>query len=317
MNKPVFPSYQELLNEEAVSVPDALRLDTQPNIANDIIATDVWTDRGVFEKEVEYLWPKVWQMVCRETALQKAVEKQEFEVFYQPRISASGRVVSAEALIRWRRDGQIVSPALFIEALESTDLIVPVGAWVLRQATKACVRWRNLGFPDMRVSVNLSLRQLQQKRQFTETTRLALLESGLDAEALELELTESLMADNRELTLMMLQALRGMGVHLSIDDFGTGYSSLSYLRNFPFDCVKIDQAFIKDSESSESQMKLTRSIILMANALNLKTVAEGVETESLRQSIVGMGADELQGFFFTRPLPDQEFIAWLKQYSAS
>lgn len=252
-----------------------------------------------------------------ESALIQAVEQRQFEVFYQPRVSASGEVVSAEALLRWRRDGQIVSPVLFIEALETTELIVPVGTWVLHQATRDCQRWRKNGADRMRVSVNLSLRQLQQKYQFMETVRLALLESGLDAEALELELTESLMADDSELTLMMLKAIRGMGIHLSIDDFGTGYSSLSYLRNYPFDCVKIDQSFVKESATSEAQQKLTRSIILMANALNLKTVAEGVETLDLKEGLLKMGADELQGYYFAKPMPADQFEAWLANYSAS
>ena len=247
-----------------------------------------------------------------ENALNVALEKNQFEVFFQPRVNSEGKVVSAEALIRWRReDGQLISPALFIGVLEETELIVPVGFWVLLNACRACVKWHEMGYTDLSVSVNLSMRQFLHGN-IIEDIRKALLDSGLDAESLELELTESLFAENPDETLMTLKAIKSFGIHISLDDFGTGYSSLSYLRKFPIDCLKIDQSFVKDIATNKDQENLTKSIIDMANALDMNTVAEGVEEEEQRKLLVELGANELQGFFFSKPLSHDDFIKHLQ-----
>lgn len=248
-----------------------------------------------------------------ENALNLALEKDQFEVFFQPRLNVQGKVVSAEALLRWRKeDGQLISPALFINVLEDTELIIPVGYWVLLNACKECVKWHEQGFTDLSVSVNLSMVQFLHGS-IIDDIRKALLESGLDAKSLELELTESLFSKNPNETLSILKAIKSLGIHISLDDFGTGYSSLSYLRKFPIDCLKIDQSFVKDITSNQEQSNLTQSIINMAKALNMTTVAEGVEEEDQRDWLVELGTDELQGFYFSRPLPAPDFQDFLNQ----
>lgn len=248
-----------------------------------------------------------------ENALNLALEKDQFEVFFQPRLNVQGKIVSAEALLRWRKeDGQLISPALFINVLEDTELIVPVGYWVLLNACKECVKWHEQGFTDLSVSVNLSMIQFLHGSIIYDI-RKALLESGLDAKSLELELTESLFSKNPNETLSILKAIKSLGIHISLDDFGTGYSSLSYLRKFPIDCLKIDQSFIKDITSNQDQSNLTQSIINMAKALNMTTVAEGVEEEDQRDWLVELGTDELQGFYFSRPLSALDFQDFLNQ----
>ena len=247
-----------------------------------------------------------------ENALSSALEKKQFEIFYQPRVDLSGKVVGAEALIRWRRDdGQLISPALFINTLEDTELIVPVGYWVLVNACQECLKWHENGFSDLKVSVNLSMQQFSSGTMI-EDIRKALLESGLDAEYLELELTESLFAENPDETLLILKAIKAFGIHISLDDFGTGYSSLSYLRKFPIDCLKIDQSFVKDITTNQDQANLTESIINMAKALDMTTVAEGVEEKDQLECLIKLDVDELQGFFFSRPLSGHDFMDYLK-----
>ena len=246
-----------------------------------------------------------------ENSLNGALEKDQFEIFYQPRLNVNGEVVSAEALLRWRReDGQLVSPALFINILEDTELIVPVGNWVLINACKECVKWHNKGFNALSVSVNLSIRQFLHGS-IIDDVRKALLDSGLESESLELELTESLFAENPEDTLYLLKAIKSFGISISLDDFGTGYSSLGYLRKFPIDCIKIDQSFVKDVTTNQEQSSLTQSIINMASALNMKTVAEGVETVAQKDHLVELGANELQGFYFSKPLSAIDFNDYL------
>jgi diguanylate cyclase (GGDEF)-like protein len=248
-----------------------------------------------------------------EHGLHKALANREFELYYQPRVAAgSGRVLGAEALLRWRReDGSIVSPALFVPILEEMGLIVPVGTWVLQTACGQCRAWRDGGHPDLRVSVNLSVKQFHDAGLATDI-RNALLETGLPADALELELTESVLAEDAENTASLLSELKAIGLHLAIDDFGTGYSSLSYLMHFPIDCLKVDQSFVRDAIHNSDHASLTRTIVAMARSLHMKTVAEGVETEAHRDFIQGLACDELQGYYFSRPLPAAQFQDYLR-----
>ena len=239
------------------------------------------------------------------------MESKEFEIFYQPRVDINGNPVGAEALIRWRKnDGELISPALFIHVLEETELIVPVGDWVLTSACRECMKWHKQGYNNVSISVNLSLKQFTHGN-IIETVRKALLDSGLDPSALELELTESLFAENPEEMLSYLKALKALGVSISLDDFGTGYSSLSYLRKFPIDYLKIDQAFVSDIDTNQVQFKLTKSIVDMAQALDMRTVAEGVEEQSQLYSLQKLNVDELQGFYFSKPIPAKDFQQYL------
>lgn len=248
-----------------------------------------------------------------EHGLHKALANQEFELHYQPRVDArTGQVLGAEALLRWRRDDDsVVSPMLFIPILEEMGLIIPVGKWVLHTACKQCKAWQEQGHPELRISVNLSVRQFHADS-FIADIRSALLDSGLDADFLELELTESLLADDYIGTAKLLNELKDIGVHLSIDDFGTGYSSLSYLMHFPIDCLKIDRTFVRDAITNMDHANLTRTIVAMAKSLHLKTVAEGIETQTQQEFLQGLDCDELQGYLFSRPLVASKFFDFLE-----
>lgn len=248
-----------------------------------------------------------------EHGLRTALANNEFEVFYQAKINTrSGRVAGAEALLRWRRSGgDIVFPDVFIPALEDMGLIIPVGAWVLRSACQQCKTWHEQGYADMHVSVNISMRQFQSDSLISDI-QSALTESGLAAEYLELELTESLLASDANRTIHLLHELKKMGLYLSIDDFGTGYSSLSYLMHFPVDCLKIDRAFVRDATINNDHANLTRMIVSMAKNLHLKTVAEGIETDEHRVFLSELECDEMQGYFFSKPIPSNQFRQYLE-----
>ncbi len=227
------------------------------------------------------------------------------EVFYQPKLCiATGRLSSAEALVRWRHPVRgIVPPSDFIGLAEETGVIAEIGEFVLRQACRQACKWQREGRELIRVSVNLSVHQLRQGK-LVSLVRQVLDETGLAPEYLELELTESQLLDSVEHIIATFQQLRELGVKLAIDDFGTGYSSLSYLKRFPVDYVKIDQAFIRGIGINEGteDAAITRAIIAMAHSLGLKVVAEGVETAEqlafLRAHVCPLG----QGYYFSRPL---------------
>ena len=249
--------------------------------------------------------------------LRRALEGGEFELHYQPKFDLrSGAVTGAEALLRWRHpELGLVSPARFIPVAEDSGLIVPIGAWVLRQACRQAVAWQAAGLPAMGVAVNLSA--VQFKRGDVEQSVLrALEESGLTPGLLELELTESILIQNAESILASVKRLKQQGVTLSIDDFGTGYSSLSYLKRFDIDKLKIDQSFIRDLASDPDDAAIVRAIIQMAHSLNLKTVAEGVETGEMVARLREFGCDEAQGHHLGRPMPAPELEALLRRVSA-
>ena len=238
-----------------------------------------------------------------ENSLRRALERQEFVVHYQPQICAqTNRLIGAEALVRWQHpELGMISPLEFIPIAEAAGLIVPLGEWVLRTACAQTARWQRGGFPGFRIAVNLSLRQFQQNN-VVETVRRALAEARLDAQFLELEITESALMNNAELTCKTLRHLRKDKLKISIDDFGSGYSSLSYLKNLPIDRLKIDRAFVADIAHSASDAAIVKTIITLAQNLNLKTIAEGVETPEQSRILIDFGCDEMQGFLFSKPL---------------
>ncbi len=236
-------------------------------------------------------------------ALRQAVERQEFELHYQPQVDVTtGRVNAMEALIRWRHpELGMVSPARFIPLAEETGLIVPIGEWVLRTACAQLKAWHAAGHVDLCVAVNLSARQFQ-GHDVAEVVRCVLGECALSGQFLELELTESALMLDTEVVLRTLQALKATGVMLALDDFGTGYSSLSHLKRFPIDVLKIDQSFTFDVTSSTEAASITRAIIAMAKSLDMTTVAEGVETAEQFSFMAEHQCDRVQGYFFSRPL---------------
>ena len=247
------------------------------------------------------------EQLLMESALHHAVENGELIIHYQPKVSfKSGTVVGIEALVRWEHPVLgIVSPATFIPIAEENGCIHDIGMWVLRQACEQVKSWGRQGLPEPRVSVNLSARQFQQPN-LASQIRQVMHETGLDPAGLELEITESTVMQDTDAAISALQSLSQLGVALAIDDFGTGYSSLSCLKRFPIDVLKIDRSFIKDVNHDANDAAITRAIIAMARGLDLAVVAEGVETLEQALFLQANGCDEMQGFYFSRPvLPDE------------
>jgi diguanylate cyclase (GGDEF)-like protein/PAS domain S-box-containing protein len=242
-----------------------------------------------------------------ERKLHHALERGEFVVFYQPIVAAdSGIVVGAEALVRWQSEEGLVLPDAFISVAEQCNLIVPLGEWVLWTACCQMKQWQSEGHPDLRIAVNLSARQLQQRDLVSSVERI-LADSGLPAQSLELEITESIAIQAPELTMSVLAQLRRMGVRISIDDFGTGYSSLSYLKRFPIDTVKIDQNFVRDLASDEGDAAIISAVISIARALRLNVVAEGVETNEQLAFLRRERCAHVQGFLHSPAVSAADF----------
>jgi EAL domain-containing protein (putative c-di-GMP-specific phosphodiesterase class I) len=229
-------------------------------------------------------------------------------LYYQPQVQLeTGQIVGVEALLRWQRaDGDVVSPGEFIPLAEETGLIVPLGEWALRTACAQNKAWQNDGLPPLRVSVNLSARQFQQTG-LPDVIGGVLAETGLAPHYLELELTESVLMQNTEVTVSSLSKLNAMGIRISVDDFGTGYSSLSYLKRFPIDMLKIDQSFVRDITVDADDAAITTAIIAMAHSLGIQVIAEGVETEAQLQFLRMRGSEIVQGYYFGRPVTAGQF----------
>lgn len=238
------------------------------------------------------------------TALHLAVENDEFVLHYQPKVQlGSGKVVGAEALLRWQRPGHgLVAPAEFIPALEETGLIVRVGSWVIDEACRQVGQWSRSSVGPVQVSVNVSGRQFVEAHLESDVAT-ALSAHQVPADLLELELTESSLMANTEQTIGCLYALKRLGVQLSVDDFGTGYSSLTYLQRFPIDKLKIDRSFIRDITTDPDGAIIALTIIRMAHSLKLDVIAEGVETEAQLAYLRRHRCDQMQGYLFSRPLP--------------
>ncbi|HCY61561.1 MAG TPA: bifunctional diguanylate cyclase/phosphodiesterase [Oxalobacteraceae bacterium] len=243
-----------------------------------------------------------------EKNLRHALNSQQFLLHYQAKIDLpSGRIVGAEALLRWRHPEQgLISPVDFIPVAEETGLIVPLGRWVLEQACRQAAEWRRHLAPDLRIAVNLSPRQFQDDI-LVETVSHVLRQTGLPAQALELEITESLLIGDSDKLKPMFDALISLGVVFSLDDFGTGYSSLSYLQRFPISNLKIDRSFIKGIPDHRDSVALTQTIIAMANALTLTVTAEGVEEERQMRFLQEAGCHEMQGYYFSKPIAAEDF----------
>ncbi len=243
-----------------------------------------------------------------QSSLRYALERQELVVYYQPQVNLqTGEIVGAEALVRWQHPERgLVSPDKFIPIAEETGLIVPIGEWVLHTACKQVKLWQTEGFPSLRVAVNLSSRQFSQIDLRHQLVQI-LIATGLDPKYIELELTESMLVQNTEVAIRRLNALKALGVTIAIDDFGTGYSSLSYLQQFPFDILKIDRCFIRNITENANNAAITKAIIEMAKSLNLKLIAEGVETEAELSFVCQHQCDGMQGYLFSRPIPAPEF----------
>jgi diguanylate cyclase (GGDEF)-like protein len=249
-----------------------------------------------------------------ESNLRRALERSEFLLHFQPKASvAGGHIIGTEALLRWQHPERgLVSPGEFMPVLEETGLIVPAGNWVLRSVCSQIKAWERQGIELLPVAVNLSARQFI-ARDFGPMIRRLLEEHKIDPVLLELEITESSLMTNTEDAARTLEYLSSLGVGLAIDDFGTGYSSLSYLKRFPLDALKIDRSFVRDLTTDVDDATITRAVISMAHNLSLKVIAEGVETEAQLAFLAEHGCDQIQGYYFSRPLPADECGEWLKQ----
>ncbi len=244
--------------------------------------------------------------------LRRAVERQEFEVYYQRQVDAnSGALTGAEALVRWRHPTEgLLPPADFIPIAEETGLIVPLGEWVLETACAQAAAWRAAGAALPAVAVNLSARQFRQEG-LSQTVERVLDAAGLPPDALRLEVTESCAMQDADASKAALQQLQNLGVHLAMDDFGTGYSSLAQLKRLPFDTLKVDRTFVRDLPDDREAAAITEAIVTLGHTLGKRVVAEGVETAEQVTCLRALGSDEMQGYAFSPPLPAPDFAAHL------
>ena len=247
-----------------------------------------------------------------EESLRRGLERREFALHYQPKIDLrTGAITGAEALIRWTHPTRgLIPPSRFIPVAEDCSLILPIGAWVLREACAQAQAWVDAGLPPTTMAVNVSAIEFQQES-FLENLFAILAETGLDPRSLQLELTESVLMKRAKFTASALQAVRERGVQVAVDDFGTGYSSLSYLLKFPVDALKIDQLFVRQISSGDDTTIVT-AVIGMARSLKLRVVAEGVETLEEAHFLRTHECDEAQGYYFSKPVPPQRFAGLLK-----
>lgn len=250
-----------------------------------------------------------------EGALRRGLERHEFTLHYQPKIElASGRIVGAEALVRWHHPQiGLIHPIEFIPLAEETGLIIPLGEWVLAEACRQQVSWKKAGLADLKIAVNMSPRQFRQE-DLSERVASILTETGADPAQVTLELTESMVMQDVNSTLVALRALKNLGLSISLDDFGTGYSSLSYLRRFPIDELKIDKSFINDIHENPDDAAIASAIIAMALSLGLSVVAEGVEKKEQAELLRKMGCNQVQGYYFGRPMDAAGFTIKFREH---
>ena len=252
-----------------------------------------------------------------ESELRKAIEREEFVLHYQPQVDTqTGRVLGMEALIRWQHPEKgMVPPFHFIPAAEETGIIVPIGEWVIYEACRQTKAWQDDGLSNLKVAVNLSARQFSDNQLLSKISK-ALEQTGLAANCLEMEITESIIMQDIERTIELLEKLAEMGMDLAIDDFGTGYSSLNYLKRFPINKLKIDKSFIDDVIKGKDDAKIVSAIIGLSHNLNLNVICEGVEDADQHGWLQQHECNEIQGYYFSKPLPADEFEAFVRQRNA-
>jgi EAL domain-containing protein (putative c-di-GMP-specific phosphodiesterase class I) len=252
-----------------------------------------------------------------ENELRDALQRNEMELHFQPQVDTDGRIVGAETLLRWHHPERgMVSPADFIPVAEETGIILALGEWVLATACAQLKSWMDATEPELRedfpgIAVNVSPRQFRQQ-DFFQRVQHVIRQAGVDPRYIELELTEGMLIENIEDTADKMERLSDLGVRLSIDDFGTGYSSLQYLKRLHLDRIKIDQSFVRDVPADSSSATIVQTIIIMAHNLGLGIIAEGVETETELQFLRENGCYTYQGYYFSRPLPRDEYFRYLR-----
>jgi EAL domain-containing protein (putative c-di-GMP-specific phosphodiesterase class I) len=257
---------------------------------------------------------QVAEQLKLENDLRTSVEREQYVLHYQPRFDlASGQIVGMEALIRWRHPERgLVPPGEFIPLLEETGMILDVGRWALTRAASQHAEWCASGRLPPRIAVNVSLAQLR-RQDFVDQVKGALAPVDRAAERIDLEITESMLMEDIAGTIDKLKSMQSLGLHIALDDFGTGYSSLSYLARLPINSLKIDRSFVMQMSKGPEQMAIVAAVISLARALNLKVVAEGVETEEQANLLRLLRCDEAQGYLFGRPVPPEELEGKLRQ----
>jgi EAL domain-containing protein (putative c-di-GMP-specific phosphodiesterase class I) len=252
-----------------------------------------------------------------EGSLRNALQHDQFALFYQPLVDDRNRIVGMEALLRWHHPTLgMVSPFKFIPLAEETGAIIPIGKWVLHTACEQAKKCHKMSHTKFYVAVNLSIQQLREP-DFVETIEQVLETTGLPPECLKLEVTESSIMEDPEQAIAKMKTLRAKGIHFSIDDFGTGYSSLSYLKRFPIDTLKIDQSFVMDATTNKDDQEIIKTIISMAQNLNLEIIAEGVETREQQTFLIRHGCHMMQGYYFGHPMPADKFEEFLQTSNAA
>ncbi len=254
------------------------------------------------------------ERLALENDLRRAIEQDELALHYQPQVSLeSGQIIGVEALLRWRRNGQMVSPAIFIPHAEASGLIIPIGIWVLQQACRQAKAWQDAGLQPLLVAVNISPRQFLQD-DFVATVAAVLKETGMPPGQLELEITEGAAVQDVEHAIATLKSLKQLGVQLSIDDFGTGYSSLSYLKRFSIDKLKIDQSFVRQMADSAHDGAIVAVVVELGHQFGLTVIAEGVETVEQLNQLIALDCDEMQGYYFGKPVPPEQLAEQLQAH---
>ncbi|WP_340084520.1 EAL domain-containing protein [Siminovitchia sp. FSL H7-0308] len=265
---------------------------------------------ALFKHEME---EKSLERIMLENELTKAVKEEQFHLDYQPKLDFSNNeLIGMEALVRWNHpELGMIPPNKFIPIAEETGLIIPIGEWVIREACKQNKSWQDLGYPPLTISVNISVRQLEQTN-LLGTIQQILAETGLDPQWLEIEVTESILSD-LENAADILQKIRDFGVQISIDDFGTGYNSFSYIKHLPIDTVKIDSTFVRDIQNSEESQAIIEAILVLARTLGINVVAEGVESKSQLHFLEKEGCNQGQGYLFSKPVASDVFERYLQE----
>lgn len=312
-----------LLGDQEVAISCSIGVSVYPQDAHDATTLLKFAETAMYQAKekgrngIEHysadMHSRVNEHLVMESHLRHALERDEFRLHYQPLVDLqSGRIVGAEALVRWQHpDRGLVPPANFIPLAEETGLINGIGEWVLRTACAQAKAWHDAGFVELKISVNLSVQQLS-RPYFDEEVANALRDSGLPPHCLELEITESASMRNPEGTVMLLRKLTAMGIGIAIDDFGTGYSNLSYLKRFPVERLKLDRSFVADITHNAGDSALARAIVSMARSLGLTVVAEGVEHAAQVRQLAGYGCDCIQGYYFSPPVAADAFIELLR-----
>jgi diguanylate cyclase (GGDEF)-like protein len=313
-----------IIEREEVFITASIGISVYPSDSDDMTSLIKHADiamnqakkqgKNTFQYYSESMNTSTLERFSIENKLRKALERNEFMLFYQPQIDIStGRVIGVEALIRWLQpDLVLVKPGQFIPVTEETGLIVPIGEWVLRNACAQNKTWQSEGIEPFNMTVNISGIQFQQDT-FIEMVAQSLYDSGLDPSYLKLELTESSLMKHSENSLKKMNLLKGMGIQISIDDFGTGYSSLNYLKRFPVEILKIDRSFIRDIGTNPDDQAIVRAIIALAHNLNIKVIAEGVETKKQLGLLRGYGCDGAQGYLICPPINPVSLSQFIKE----